>query len=112
MKTVQTKPDCTLGFVEETLVKTNGDLLTYLWEKVSFLHSYKLLGKLSEITEEQAEELVDSKMKYPGCMHYRMYYEFLGNDFNLIRAIYSLRSAALSVGIPETDFDKYLVIKL
>jgi hypothetical protein len=99
MKTIQTKPDCTLGFVEEALVKTNGDLLAYLWERVNFLHSYKLLGKLSEITEEQARELMEVDKGHIG----------FGRICNYL---YGLKESAKAVGIEEKDFGSYLVVKL
>jgi hypothetical protein len=61
------------------------------------------LGKLSEITEEQAVELVEKIGD-----GYKMY-NGIGSTGSAVKA---LHSAALSLQIPEAEFSKYLVIKL
>lgn len=67
---------------------------------------HEVIGRLSEITEEQAKEL---GMGVPGKTGHEVHYLSEG-EFN--RALYSLRSAALLLGIEHKDFDKYLVVKL
>jgi HEPN domain-containing protein len=103
MKTIQTKPDTTLMFGEIP----DGVSIDKITEMVGVFG--QVIGKLSEITEEQARELVNQT----GEDQYRRYWYShpLQNIFTNI-AVESLESAALSVGIKEEDFDKYLVIKL
>lgn len=148
MKTIQTKPDCTLGFIEVkpewfnfkarfdgswwlygsnknipdnnpfSEVETFEDehVLTILIEKVrGEFRDISVIGKLSEITEEQARKLVDYD-RYG--RHGDQFRDYIECDWNTKRpykwdtAIYSIHSAAQSVGIEEKDFDKCLVIKL
>ncbi len=123
MKTVQTKPDCTLGFVKDSGPIQEINSVKEIFSK------YPLIGKLSEITEEQARELVE-KQHYVGDgiePMYKMYYtkesgllqpyHYIEQDDEIIMggfslAISSLKSAAEEVGIEEKDFGNYLVIKL
>jgi hypothetical protein len=79
------------------------------------------LGKLSEITEEQAKELVecttsenDATMDGKAVTSFLLYNHRRTKDSSVvtINPIKALFSAALSVGIEEKDFDQYLVIKL
>jgi hypothetical protein len=117
MKTIQTKPDCTLQFIE----------CPRGYEKTVYTHpegvkKWKPIGRLSDITEEQARELVEGtteglithKNYCPSSRHRcsPIYYNADEGEIKFLRAIHSLQSAALSVGIEEKDFDKYLVIKL
>jgi hypothetical protein len=107
MKTIQTKPDCTLGFIPAPKLEAGGWITSHdamLDEKIT------LIGKLSEITEEQARELLDSFL-HGGFVVYKDYIDPTNSYFNA-SVLSSLKSAALSVGIEEKDFDKYLVIKL
>jgi hypothetical protein len=131
MKTVQTKPDCTLGFVEVepewfnfktrfdgswwlygsnksipdnnpfSEVETFEDeyVYTLLVEKVKEFKQISVIGKLSEITEEQARELMEVDKEHIG----------FGRICNYL---YGLKESAKAVGIEEKDFDKYLVVKL
>jgi hypothetical protein len=132
MKTIQTKPDCTLGFLPwEKGKSTKGLLILH----DNFLYSRKYIGQLSEITEEQARELVEAILwkesisitsrtspetkrtflykKYGNLPFIAPYHaDMEGGEIHPLIAIHSLQSAALSVGIEEKDFDKYLVIKL
>jgi hypothetical protein len=123
MKTIQTKPDCTLGFYKivegknkyfpnSTAIRAIGD--SNLTEKSIYI------GNLSEITEEQARELVGGmECIYETYGKLSPWAEYGtedqkggGKKYFAIHAVDSLQSAALSVGIEEKDFDKYLVIKL
>jgi hypothetical protein len=149
MKTIQTKPDCTLGFVELPVApkKWNEETIelylnackeftkTSLTEEMLGLKKApELIGKLSEITEEQAKELVyfDEKWIYwinkenkllssesnPANITYLpltkmkdilndVYYQIHNDN---LRALKKLIIEV--VGIKEEEFDKYLVIKL
>jgi hypothetical protein len=123
MKTVQTKPDCTLGFalgwknpdgkfvfqlnqdIEFTPVTPEsyiGGVDPYIIDEVGctvgFNVNNKVIGKLSEITEEQARELV-----YGHPEDYEKSPEYGKSGLNKL---------ALSVGIEEKDFGNYLVVKL
>jgi hypothetical protein len=131
MKTVQTKPDCTLGFIKMKPAHTgNADLESSVIKDVKIdigllTKSNKAptpIGILSEITEEQAEELVDG-VKREDSEEIAYWYCYNPEKANrhsdkktLIpvyhKAMDSLKSAAESAGIEEKDFDKYLVIKL
>jgi hypothetical protein len=92
MKTIQTKSDCTLGFVEDS------GPIKEIQKVRDILSKHLFIGKLSEITEEQAKELV-----YGHPEDYEKSPEYGKSGLNKL---------ALSVGILETDFDKYLVVKL
>lgn len=124
MKTIQTKPDCTLGFVlapntKNILGHKTGDKYRALWDGVNYSEGILL----SEITEEQAKELVEETnigisiqeppFPYPPQESITTYPLYNGPNWAVAgSAITSLKSAALSVGIEEKDFDKYLVVKL
>lgn len=113
MKTIETKPGVTIGFVdsEEFDITMHGDYV---------------IGRLSEITEEQAKELVAStKWHFPE--EHTVWFNYTESaeqpnpvsgqlrqkwNVGLSNAVDSLKTAAISVGIEEKDFDKYLVIKL
>jgi hypothetical protein len=107
MKTIQTKPDCTLGFVRfgkdkpeaEPTVTLYGNSLEG-WRKAKISNTeYEAINLLSEITEEQAKELMEVDKGHIG----------FGRICNYL---YGLKESAKAVGILETDFDKYLVVKL
>jgi hypothetical protein len=85
MKTIQTKPDCTLGFLPTSF---EGEL-----------QAKEIIGKLSEISEDQARELMEVDKGHIG----------FGRICNYL---YGLKESAKAVGIEEKDFDKYLVVKL
>jgi hypothetical protein len=119
MLTIKTKPDCTLGFVEVPDFKISDEIIS-AGEKNIIRFSQKsidatdnpfrdaigfegkqAIGKLSEITEEQAKEFY--------------------NDVNPINAktvlwektgLCKIAKSAFLVGIEEKDFENYLVIKL
>ena len=114
MKTIETKPGVTLGFF--TQHAGEDDILRIP------KGSGQYIGKLSEITEEQARELVEEGHHFYGSL-YKIYYSensgvlqpYHMNDGEpawFSNAINSLQSAAEEVGIKEEEFDQYLVIKL
>ena len=128
MLTIKTKPDYTLGFIKYTEIKMHPSLPDGLYYYESQLEGGKDIGKLSEITEEQAKELVDLGKMYfkittPECYDgkkQKLYvdlnelHEFDKFNGKPVGEAYKLKlkDAALSVGIEEKDFDKYLVVKL
>jgi hypothetical protein len=124
MLTVQTKPDCTLGFAlgwknpdGNFVFQLNQDIEftpvtpeAYIGFKADFAKmdevgffekgdKINIIGKLSEITEEQARELMEVDKGHIG----------FGRICNYL---YGLKESAKAVGIEEKDFDKYLIIKL
>ena len=122
MLTIKTKPDYTLGFIKYTEIKMHPSLPDGLYYYESQLEGGKDIGKLSEITEEQARELVEEGHHFYGSL-YKIYYSensgllqpYHMNDGEpawFSNAINSLQSAAEEVGIKEEEFDQYLVIKL
>lgn len=138
MKAIKTKPDCTLGFVKipeikvpfqghsenvlrfSEVTKESLDGSGFSWFKEE--DSFEAIGKLSEVTEEQAMELVQTCSSFAMQFDGRYGGSMVGfANYNMDEESYtvcvytptdSLQSAALSVGIEEKDFDKYLVIKL
>lgn len=129
MKAIKTKPDCTLGFVKipeikvpfqghsenvlrfSEVTKESLDGSGFSWFKEE--DSFEAIGKLSEVTEEQARELVEEiNGATLGNKPLPMYKNYLLGTILTDAATYSLKSAALSVGIEEKDFDKYLIVKL
>jgi hypothetical protein len=102
LKTIETKPGVTLKFIA---CPRGYEKTAYTYpEGMDPLRKWEPIGRLSEITEEQAKELVEEKEGF-----YKNYSEpfcvCVGPDG-------SLNSVALSLGIKESDFDQYLVIKL
>lgn len=119
MLTIKTKPDCTLGFVPMDIKFSPITPESYDGEKVNPYHidevfiintdKSKIIGKLSEITEEQARELVkSSNLKNQGIAYH---IDPLENIYSRT-ALIAIQAAVLSVGIEEKDFDKYVVVKL
>ncbi len=105
MLTIKTKPDCTLGFLPYPEGGTAGLLVKH----EGIIMKREIIGKLSEITEEQARELVEESgldrggFKNPSFRQQKCF-SMLAKD--------ALEFWALSVGIEEKSFDKYLVVKL
>jgi hypothetical protein len=122
MKTIQTKPDCTLGFAksDKSTNELNNDVLIYgtacatvdtnPYTLLELVESKKVVGWLSEVSEEQAKELLESSLVNGFCC-YKNYMDSTNWYFGA-SVLMSLQSAALSVGIEEKDFDKYLIVKL
>lgn len=118
MKTIQTKPGVTLGFVKipEHLLRKNSPYANIQCLQVNknkkTAIDLDVIGILSEITEEQVQELCGLgtlNITYEG-----EYRHLVFNPWNFIEdsCIYILHAAVKSVGIEEKDFDQYLVIKL
>jgi hypothetical protein len=128
MKTIETKPGVTLGFVKwdwhpaptKVLVEGETDPRSIIYDgkslnpykadevgQTSSQNNYKVIGKLSEITEEQAKELVEMTIDDAQYREVEKDGSVINRDHK-----YKLRKQAKSVGIEEKDFDKYLVIKL
>jgi hypothetical protein len=108
MKTIETKPGVTLGFIACPEGYENLSLIVPKGSRFG----WKQIGKLSEITEEQAKELVlhPEDVKH-GDTWYPLYKDYTG--LVLTRSpIRSLCSAAGFTGIEEKDYENYLVIKL
>jgi len=66
--------------------------------------SLTVIGKLSEITEEQAKELVEGADYYLSFKNY--------TNKGTLDPLGSLYSAARETGITDLEHDQYLVIKL
>jgi hypothetical protein len=120
MLTIKTKPDCTLQFIE---CPRGYEKIVYTFPETADPLTWKPIGRLSEVTEEQARELVEGtteglSMHKDYCHESNVrlgpfYYDADGDgEIKFLRAIHSLQSAALSVGIEEKDFDKFLIVKL
>ena len=112
MITIQTKPDCTLGFIPikddwDRFVK-DGLSIEYSFDIgherdlgtrfIEVGREFEIIGKLSEITEEQAMELVYETKTWFGDV--------------TINSLDGLYQWSLNAGIKEKDFGNYLVIKL
>lgn len=116
MLTIETKPGVTLHFLQ----CPDGYEHIALVVPEGSRFGWKGIGRLSEITEEQAKELVDGdKYVYktygdlPECAQYGTQ-DLKGGGVKkfALYAVDSLGSAAIGLGIKEEDFDQYLVIKL
>lgn len=120
METIETKPGVIIGFLKPPImpVETETRERKCLYVNNTILHVF-YIGKLSEITEEQAKELVtvavdDLCFKY-NFKTFEEWTEVRENGLEQIECFTyrkKLHSAALSLGIKEKDFDQYLVIKL
>lgn len=121
METIQTKPGVTIGFLRPPAMpdETETNYRKCLYVNNTMLHVY-YIGKLSEITEDQAKELVDLgkiEIDYKGEKRHADLDEvyamdkFMGKNPGE-RYKLQLKVVAESVGIKEKDFDQYLVIKL
>lgn len=126
MITIETKPGVTIGFYKPPVLpymeEFNKDSRKCIYVNNMILHVF-FINKLSEITEDQAKELVEiiNKDPLPTYKAYNhkgymalspTYYNGDTGIISLLRAKQSIETAALSVGIEEKDFDQYLVIKL
>jgi hypothetical protein len=118
MKTIETKPGVTIGFLRPpampTEVETN--YRKYLYVNNTILHVY-YIAKLSEIKEDQAQGLAEPVAASVDGKYY-MDYTYSKEDFQnkvkfkKLNAVECIKSAALLHGIPEKEFDQYLVILL
>jgi hypothetical protein len=107
MLTIKTKPDCTLGFIKAPDGYENIAMIVPEGSRFST----KSIGKLSEITEEQAREFC-----YKDGYSDFYYCEYKKNEINKYKsessALMAFHTAIVLFGIAMKDFDKYLVIKL
>jgi hypothetical protein len=111
MKTIETKPGVTLGFVkmEWQPVEPNHyvgrSVSAYFQDEASIAPEYKhypIIGLLSEITEEQAKELMpEVKVFVPDAKDWK---EYTGKEL--------LKMATDSVNIKPEEFNQYLLVKL
>lgn len=119
METIETKPGVTLGFYKPPVMPSKeeytSDMRKCIYINNKILHVI-FIDKLSEITEDQAWDLVGYtplEMPHPHTgepTKLRAFYNYIGGHSD--GPAHSLQTAALSVGIEEKDFDQYLVIKL
>jgi hypothetical protein len=123
MMTIKTKPDCTLGFVRfgkdkpetEPAITIIGYPTGKRIAKIGNSETeYEPINLLSDISEEQARELVDlGKFEIIDPRNGEKMWADLNEVYNFDKFYKSkLKEHALSVGIEEKDFDKYLIIKL
>lgn len=121
MKTIETKPGVTIGFWRPPMPdampsKEASNHRKCIYINNEILHVF-CISRLSEITEDQAKELTDPVAASIDGKYY-MDYTYSKEDFHnnvkfkKLNAVECLKSAALLHGIPETDFDQYLVILL
>jgi hypothetical protein len=109
MKTIETKPGVTLGFKESDRHRS---VTEFILDNNCLIKNKDIIGRLSEITEEQAKELVlHPEDVLHGNEWHPLYKDYTSSIFKSL-AIGSLYSAAESLGIKESEFEKYLVIKL
>jgi hypothetical protein len=127
MLTIETKPGVTVEFwklkeeIPENWLTTLGNTV-YRGSKKNGV----IIGKLSEITEDQAKELVEAQ-SFGGGIMYKMYYtkeSGLLQPYHYVEteeeiqiggfssAIHSLQSAAEEAGVKESEYNQYLIIKL
>jgi hypothetical protein len=110
MKTIKTKPGVTLGFVESDHIR----FYTVFPEGASRdWNPPKIINQLSEITEEQAKELVNVVEWY----YFDIYQDYMEDHMKkrphkYDYAVDSIKSAAESLGIKPEEFDQYLVVKI
>jgi hypothetical protein len=122
MLTIETKPGVKIGFVKKSYSDGGRDF----YHTATGGNVKELIGKLSEITEDQAKELVEAQSFGGGTM-YKMYYtkeSGLLQPYHYVEteeeiqiggfssAIHSLQSAAEEAGVKESEYNQYLIIKL
>jgi hypothetical protein len=101
MKTIETKPGVTLGFV---LARDINFYTVFPEGANADWKPPKVISKLSEITEEQAKELIPNTI--PQFMDAGVIRNWKYDPLN------ALKEGVKSVGIEEKDFGNYLVVRL
>jgi hypothetical protein len=117
MKTIETKPGVTLGFKESDRHRS---VTEFILDNNCLIKNKDIIGRLSEITEEQAKELVslgvmgieaEGKVYNADMNEWYDMKEFMGDRLGDLYK-QKLIQTAESLGIKESEFENYLVIKL